>query len=514
MAETAGLVLAVIGTADLCLKYGAELQALCSAFRGAETELNERALKLDVGWRRCIDQTELLKEISDLLDEYQRDIHDRTLRMVARKLEDAKVALGKVVEPKAVEDSSGEKSIVFVHRPVKYALKKKTLDEVIAALDYWVQTLGPPWFLLFRMQREILDKFVAKTESQLTQSTPAVSRIQADLKGLTIQKPPHLLLRATDLEKMDISDIPFSSSKIAKNTKSNSSKSGYILDSIEATDYALQEVTRENVRDLAERLQHDDPQTFGLLSCKGFAVGFGGAPSSFTMVFRTPPGLTNPRSLRDHLLSNVKPGSLSQRFAIAQELAKSISYVHTLRFVHKNVRPENILRFDSPGDGTASPVFLLGFGDFRQERDETRRRGDDAVERNLYRHPSRQGMILENKFLMQHDIYSLGVCLLEIGLWQSFVGYGPQGETPTLSSILGLSDDASKDEVAHFVLTKAKEQFVKLAKTDLREGMGTKYAEIVETCLTCLDPDNEDFGDQQEFLDEYGIRVGVRFSIG
>ena len=41
--------------------------------------------------------------------------------------------------------------------------------------------------------------------------------------------------------------------------------------------------------------------------------------------------------------------------------------------------------------------------------------------------------------------------------------------------------------------------------------MGSKYAEIVETCLTCLEPDNVDFGDQREFEDEDGIRVGVRY---
>ena len=29
---------------------------------------------------------------------------------------------------------------------------------------------------------------------------------------------------------------------------------------------------------------------------------------------------------------------------------------------------------------------------------------------------------------MQHDIYSLGVCLLEIGLWESFVEYSQEDE--------------------------------------------------------------------------------------
>ena len=41
--------------------------------------------------------------------------------------------------------------------------------------------------------------------------------------------------------------------------------------------------------------------------------------------------------------------------------------------------------------------------------------------------------------------------------------------------------------------------------------MGNHYAEIVETCLTCLDKNNSDFGDEIEFLDCNGIPVGVRY---
>jgi hypothetical protein len=41
--------------------------------------------------------------------------------------------------------------------------------------------------------------------------------------------------------------------------------------------------------------------------------------------------------------------------------------------------------------------------------------------------------------------------------------------------------------------------------------MGDEYTNIVHTCLTCLDPDNIDFGDDQEFQDKNGIYVGVRY---
>ena len=34
---------------------------------------------------------------------------------------------------------------------------------------------------------------------------------------------------------------------------------------------------------------------------------------------------------------------------------------------------------------------------------------------------------------------------------------------------------------------------------------------MVETCLTCLDKDNIDFGDEDEFADEDGVVLGVRY---
>jgi hypothetical protein len=41
--------------------------------------------------------------------------------------------------------------------------------------------------------------------------------------------------------------------------------------------------------------------------------------------------------------------------------------------------------------------------------------------------------------------------------------------------------------------------------------MRTQYSDVVETCITCLDPANEKFGDEREFEDEDGICVGVRY---
>jgi hypothetical protein len=202
--------------------------------------------------------------------------------------------------------------------------------------------------------------------------------------------------------------------------------------------------------------------------------------------------------------------SITQRLQLARDLAKSVGYVHIFGFVHKNVRPESILLFKravEPGFFT----FLVGFENFRRDEGWTQRRGDDAVDRNLYRHPSRQGFNPRDDYEMRHDVYSLGVCLLEIGLWSSFVQYEPGASPRRLSNLITASSDKRDTSVRIHLPDQVKDSFVALARHRLPGSMGDEYAEIVETCLTCLDPGNMDFGNETELEDDDGIRVGARY---
>lgn len=52
---------------------------------------------------------------------------------------------------------------------------------------------------------------------------------------------------------------------------------------------------------------------------------------------------------------------------------------------------------------------------------------------DIYRHPKRQGLQLDERYNMKHDIYSLGVCLLEIGLWEPFIVENGQGNAKFIS---------------------------------------------------------------------------------
>ncbi|KAI0444861.1 hypothetical protein F4803DRAFT_218085 [Xylaria telfairii] len=510
------LGLAIIGTIDLGLKYGKELRKICSAFNSAETEISERSLRLDNGCYRCIAQLQFLKQIQHIMDDGHRELQERTLRMLVDKLTLAKSLLRSIVTTQLSNGESGTE-VTFVPKAIKYTSRKDKLDEAIEALETWQRLSDPSWFLIFKIKDARLENVLNTKESISTLPATSISsissiRVSTSQTGAELSPAPSLALSAEALSTMSITDIPLSCCKLAKSCKSQVSTT-YILESIRLQHPALYQHTKKDIRDLARKLQHDEPWTFSLLSCKGFiskrANPHDGTPAKFTIVSRAPTDSANPRSLRD-LLLNTTPESLSDKLLAAQDLAKAVAYVHVFGFVHKGIRPDAILSFKHIKEGQSS-LFLVGFEDFRKEDGRTRRLGDSVIERNLYRHPSRQGVSPDNDFVIQHDIYSLGVCLLEIGLWQSFIECDTEGENLILSPLFNILPAASKEEIAQFILGLAKTKFLELARTQLPKCMGTRYSEIVQNCLSCLDPENSEFSNQEAFQDEDGVLVGVRY---
>ncbi|KAK4231631.1 hypothetical protein QBC38DRAFT_465196 [Podospora fimiseda] len=520
--EVAGVVLAIPGILDLCLKYGKELKFLCSALREADTEVSERVIRLDNGWLRFQHQLNFLQRTHHIMEEDHRDICAQTLRVLLSKLDFVTAMLRQLVKKE-----SDDKVTV---RKARYALKKESLDKAIDEFESWQGIADQSWYLLMRITDTQVDRALETGDTAAAiPSTLAIRsgiRPQQAPQGQTPPASSRLTFPAEEVTKMKTKPIPYSDTVLAWHT----GYIPYLLNHIKCDDPRRYSTVKQDARDLVRKLQHRDPETFGLLSCKGL-----GTPSwtphdsgrkTFTMVFRIPfpnnPN-TDPKSLREILLTFPPPKSLSTRFEFARQLARSISYVHTFGFVHKNVRPESILLF-SPSEGftilepaAKQSLFLLGFENFRSERAASAFIGDQDFTKDLYRHPSRQGPCPTEYYSMQHDIYSLGVCLLEIGLWRSFVRYEVNRDWRTRYSLPQGEGMLSQRCVNtdHFpALGDTKDTkgfFLGAVRDKLAQSMGTRYAEIVETCLTCLDPGNVDFGDEREFQDEDGIKVGVRY---
>jgi hypothetical protein len=450
-------------------------------------------------------QLEFLRRVCKTLDEEHQDIQNRILQVLVSKLQAAIFQLEKVKKKKKGKDAGNNNNLVELKR-FTYILIKECIDNAIKDLEEWQKKFDQSWFLIMKVANPVIDQELARDKTDVASMSTAKG-VRDSLKEQP-QIKTSIFLPEDGLASANRRNIPFSTAHTMQRTTSSK---WFILDSVACDPEASPSTLTKDVRDLARKLSHADPLTFSLLNCRG-VIKVMDPPkknvTSFDFVFNVPEGMENPRSLRNILISGDSNLSLSVRFKVAQQVATSVSYIHTYGFVHKSIRPETVLIFQTQ-KSLLGASFLLGFEKFRLVDGRTMRFGDCIWEKDLYRHPRRQGLKPEGDYTMQHDIYSLGVCLLEIGLWQSFVLYHNECSDPSPSTTLAILNDTEKDEIKKAFLVK--DALVELAKQRLPSRMGDKYTEIAVTCLTCLDESNTDFGDNTEFEDADGVLIGVRF---
>ncbi|KKK21343.1 hypothetical protein ARAM_002631 [Aspergillus rambellii] len=484
--------LSILQTVDLCFKWGGILIEVCSAFVHAERELVEQVVRVRNYWVRAEVQLKLVRSIAHTLEEEHQKIQNETLDVLANKL---KITVG-IIKSVTKDDSV---------RRAKYALLQKKIENAIRELEGWQQMFDPSWYLIMKAATSQIDSELKMYNKSASPDTVApISSAQALRRALNPEPASTvpIFLQANGLESLQIRHIPCCSAQLGMR---NDPTKSLILERFDIGPGGNVKQVERDVRDLARKLTNCNPLEFGLFNCKGVVKHYDGGiapdlPSAFTFIFRMPPGFSGPRSLRSCLQGTRTSDSLSDRFRLANELARSVGYVHTFGFVHKNIRPETIFLLQRNEDSSTDSAFLLGFDSFRTAEGKTSRSANAAWERCLYQHPSRMGSVAKEDYIMQHDIYSLGVCLLELGMWESFIEYDSKGDiSPT--SRLG-------EEISPQLF---KETLLSMARRELKSRMGTMYSEVVETCLTSLDPGNADFGDESEFQDEDGIQVGVRY---
>ncbi|KAJ6088737.1 hypothetical protein N7486_009998 [Penicillium sp. IBT 16267x] len=255
----------------------------------------------------------------------------------------------------------------------------------------------------------------------------------------------------------------------------------------------------------------------GLLELAGFQV-LTTSPLTddrFLYVFYFPKDRRNPRSFRDILLDPINkpipPIPRNYRFILPRKLAEAVYHVHQRNLVHKCIRPESVLLFEPiPGDflelkypKVIGAPFLVDWEHVRKTVEASVRQAYDDWAMAIYQHPERQarpGSVAESSYNIGHDIYSLGVCLLDIGLWDSFTVYC-EG-VPRLSALLtdAKSNWKRENDGAFQSMTDPQiEQkvFITLAGNRLEYEMGEAYSKLVIKCLTCIEMG---FGNVHKFV--------------
>lgn len=525
---SAELVLAVVAGADLCLKYGEKLIQAYKDFRNASQILSEKILIVESIWSRTSLQIKFVKRVAKTMGREHCAIHIEVFEMLHSK---QTRAISKI---ESLSDDGG--GIKRWHMPFLCA----SLDDTIQQLETWQRIFDPTWYLILRIADAVIDKELAgekqgpelaidesmsfpkfENPSALTSKTLVPAENLRKALNLGSASNIHVSLPEEGLNWDEMETLSYSTTNIVR--QQNSFKR-YVLNSIDCASGIDVTQARADAESLAKKLRRVDCDAFGFLSAYGLVKRKRPGTTqiqSLNLVFNLPTDADKPRSLRQDLIQP-QTFSLSRILDLARRLAGAISFVHTCDFVHKNIRPETIISFGDHSAPERGPIqtYLLGFDSFRNVNFHTLRHGDAFWERDLYRRPSRQGLFAQDKYAMQHDVYSLGVCLLEIGLWNSFADYDPADRElndippkPKPSTALGMQieDFEPKSTGAISSYNHIKDHLIALATSKLPLRMGDKYTSVVITCLTCLDDGNEDFGDDKEMQDEDGILVGVRF---
>ncbi|MCJ1276602.1 hypothetical protein MMC21_004408 [Puttea exsequens] len=127
-----------------------------------------------------------------------------------------------------------------------------------------------------------------------------------------------------------------------------------------------------------------------------------------------------PITLADLYQATRRP-SLDERLMMALSLAETLLQLHTTGWLHKGIRPQNVLFFDmKDGEWQGGPArgpYLASYEYARLSSDQTETILTDP-ETDLYRHPLAQGPA-RSEFRRAFDLFALGCLLMEIALWKS-----------------------------------------------------------------------------------------------
>ncbi|KAI9171436.1 hypothetical protein HJFPF1_00919 [Paramyrothecium foliicola] len=196
------------------------------------------------------------------------------------------------------------------------------------------------------------------------------------------------------------------------------------------------------------------------------------ANSRYGLVYKAP----SPSHSTLHTLissGDLKTPDLNDRIQLAQTLAVALWSLHSLDWLHKSLCSTNILFFPSAFSTSAhsstasaalvpdiSVPFLSGFDASRPELDTALSLAPKRPSiGDLYRHPA---SVRGRPHCKAFDIYSLGLVLLEIGLWKVLQSYYKSH----------YSAERWRDKVVVSVLVPG-----------LASKVGRRYKEVVEMCL-------------------------------
>lgn len=177
----------------------------------------------------------------------------------------------------------------------------------------------------------------------------------------------------------------------------------------------------------------EKPSDFHVMDCLGFieddiltARFIYKLPESYTFPAVYSTGAKFPRDLLSVIEKDKQPPPLEQRIKLAQVLVSSVHSLHLSGWLHKSLRPTNVLLFsNSSGSFDVTAPRIVGFEQSRPDGDIWISPGavshgptDIYVHPNYRLQPESDTKATTVRFRRVYDYYSLGLMLLEIALWR------------------------------------------------------------------------------------------------
>jgi hypothetical protein len=200
--------------------------------------------------------------------------------------------------------------------------------------------------------------------------------------------------------------------------------------------------------------------------------------------------LTRPSELSKRPHQDIWKPPLGDRFKLGLRIAETLLTTHNCGWLHKGIRPENIVFF-TPSEKSIADPYLLGWeysrsGKQGQKSEEVRTWNSDT---DLYQHPDYFGGAAgpeEGRYRPYFDHYQLGCVLLEIGMWRLLGDLGRPKDVPV------------DDEWRRMWRFKLRDKAARLSV-----DMGEIYSGVVLDLLTGLNEDQK----EREFWDAVVLRL-------
>jgi hypothetical protein len=321
-------------------------------------------------------------------------------------------------------------------------------------------------------------------------------RINLDTKPASSFKPTYALkIQYSSLEAISITERNGRRSHGAYRNPSTSNLENVIIEWVEYDkedfDARLNHVRR--IDDLAKMTQsaskrHPDLHT---LDCLGYTDDI--ATSRYGLVYNAPEASSS--NLNTLIVSpDTRTPDLGDRFKLAHTLSVALWSLHSLDWLHKSLCSSNILFFPSAFSASArqdnavaasiphiTSPYLLGFDASRPDGlGEMSIASKNTIASDLHRHPNSLNGISRKEYCKSFDIYSLGLILLEIGLWKVLQVY----HKPHYSA------ERFRDKIV-----------VQNLIPNLNSKTGRLYRDVVERCIFARDDlTGQEAGELMEYV--------------